>query len=91
MSPEKAEAIRKSIEAKEKALVNTLDLDMVADIEHWRCDKEYSWRMVALRFVEKHSQYAGNHNIKPNNQLDGMLLCQAAQELRNQNDDPRWN
>jgi len=91
MSPEKIEAIRKAIEAKEQALVNTLDLDMVADIENWRCEKGYSWRMIALEFTKRNPEYSFNHSLKPNNQMDGMLLCQAAQELRKQNDDPRWN
>lgn len=90
MTPEKIEAARKEMQEREEGLRNTLDLDMVADIEYWRCEKQMSYRKISENFVRLYPEYSFNHKIKPGNQLAGMLLCGVAQELLNQKNDERW-
>lgn len=90
MTPEKIEAARKEWQEAEDKLRNTLDTDMIADIEYWRCEKEMSYRKVSENFCRLYPQYSQNHKIKSGNQLAGMMLCGVAQELLNQKEDERW-
>lgn len=90
MTPEKIEAARKEMQEREEGLINTLDLDMVADIEYWRCEKGLSYRKISENFCRIYPDYSRNHKIKSGSQQCGMLLCTASQDLLNQKDDERW-
>lgn len=58
-----------------------MGVKMARDIKNWRIedpDKMYSWRTISSMFVQKYPEFSESCDIVSENELSGILLCDAA-------------
>jgi hypothetical protein len=72
-------------------LRNDLTPEMVNDIREWRCEENQTWRGVATSFYDKYYDFSYAHSIDSGNQISGMMICGAAQDLLKQQNNEGWN
>jgi len=72
-------------------LRNDLTPEMVSDIRTWRCEDGDTWRTVAHNFYDKYYEFSYAHSLDSGNQITGMMLCGAAQDLLKQENSEGWN
>lgn len=85
------ENFKKRMDEANQKIADNLTADMVSDIREWRCDQDYTWRAVAREFYEKYTEFSIQYGIDWGNQISGMMLCEVAQKLLNQQTSEGWN
>lgn len=80
------DVLKTSWEKDINKLKKNLTLQMAKQIKTWRVGEgpqdvnTYSWKSIAEEFVKKYKEWAEQNNIISNNQISGMMLCDAARK-----------